>query len=742
MAGVGLLALVVPVISDMPLFGLQLLAAGFVYLVALWWLPWLWLWVLPLVTVALDLTPWTGWFLFNELDWFFLLTICGSALFGRYTVTPGHLWPTTPGRWLLLAYLLVLLAAMPEFAALWRAPLLPSGDPYLTAGYGYKVLRGVLWGVLLAPLWLSLVEAERASALRHLRGGLCAAALALLLVVLWERGVLAQLSRAEPGLAWIALVDFTSSYRVTGLFSDMHTGGEVVDAVIVLLLAGALHTAINARGTALRAAGIAASGGLLYVTLVGFTRTTYASVALLLAAYPAWLLLAQRRRLGLSFSAVMLAAAAVPCALLAGYRLLDSVGMAGLWLFLPLPLLALVLSSAPRFRGGRAMPALLIALIVLVVPALLQVLGTLDDQGPAGVLAALAAALAALLAMQHLFIACAGARPVDRALLLIALLLVPACMGTVLVASQMDDRLDTVDRDYGTRLQHWRDVVSASDAPLANLAGNGVGSFPRHYNEAWPARRAALADFAAVATDGRHALRLSGGRDVTVGQRLAVDGDALNLGLSLRGDRGARLLVSLCQRNILDTGRRDRACSFTVLRVQMAGDGGARRTLRLPVPDRRLDAAGRPLLLGLRNMSAQTVIDVWGLQALPGSGAAVRNGNFDQGLQHWFFYTDSAHLPYHVKNLWLQAWFETGWLGALLLAGLVAVGLWRAHAASALRPEQRLFMLGALVVGVLGLFGSPLDSARVSWLFYFFLAAVLLAPPLPDQTSVNTGAPG
>ncbi len=733
-SGLALLALATPLIGSLPLWGSALVVAGAVYLLLLWWLPWLWLWVLPLVTVALDLTPWTGWFLFNELDWFFLLTICGSAMFGRYAGMHQAIGGMTAGRWLLVAYAVLLFASAPSPWSLWQSPLLPAGDPYVTPGYGYKVLRGVVWGILLAPLWLLLAQQDHAIARRHLLGGLCTAALGLLFIVLWERGVLTWLWRAEVERALAALLNVSSSYRVTGLFSDMHTGGEVIDAVIVLLLAAALQAAITVRGAALRSVGIAAAAGLLYVTLVGFTRATYASVALLLAAYPAWLLLAERRRLALSLADVMLAAAAVPCALLASYRLFDTFAALGLWAFVLLPFMARL--AAPLRPWPRGWPVLVL-LLLLIAPALLQVFGAADDAGVSGKLAATAAAVAALLSMQRLFAAAGHVAAVDRALLLAALLLVPAGMAGVLVASQMEARMASVERDYGTRLQHWRDALSASEAPLGNMAGNGVGSFPLRYATAWPARRAALAGFTALAVDDRPALRLKGGRDLTVGQRLAVAGDVLTLELLMRGRPGARLLVSLCQRNILDTGRRDRACSAALVAARSVDD--ERRVVRLPVPGTRLDAVGRPLLLGLRHLSAASDMDILGLQALPASAASLRNGDFAQGMQHWFFYTDLAHLPYHVKNLWLQAWFDTGWLGLACLILLVGIGVWRAHAGAGVRPEQRFFMLGVLVVGVLGLFGSPLDSARVSWLFYFFLASVLLAPASPRRGDAASG---
>ena len=38
------------------------------------------------------------------------------------------------------------------------------------------------------------------------------------------------------------------------------------------------------------------------------------------------------------------------------------------------------------------------------------------------------------------------------------------------------------------------------------------------------------------------------------------------------------------------------------------------------------------------------------------------------------------------------------------------------------------FATGIIAIGVFGVFGSPLDSSRVSWLFYFYLFVSLLRP--------------
>ena len=46
------------------------------------------------------------------------------------------------------------------------------------------------------------------------------------------------------------------------------------------------------------------------------------------------------------------------------------------------------------------------------------------------------------------------------------------------------------------------------------------------------------------------------------------------------------------------------------------------------------------------------------------------HGNFEQGLDYWFFYNDFAHLPWHIKNTWLHVWYELGWIGLILFATL------------------------------------------------------------------------
>jgi len=93
-----LVLLASPPFLDFPRLGFWLLPFGFIYLIALRLWPMLWLVVLPVATVGIDLTTYTGRFIYNEFDWLFLLTLSSTLIFGRYSLrgfrlSTDRMWP-------------------------------------------------------------------------------------------------------------------------------------------------------------------------------------------------------------------------------------------------------------------------------------------------------------------------------------------------------------------------------------------------------------------------------------------------------------------------------------------------------------------------------------------------------------------------------------------------------------------------------------------------------------------------
>jgi O-antigen ligase len=120
-----------------------------------------------------------------------------------------------------------------------------------------------------------------------------------------------------------------------------------------------------------------------------------------------------------------------------------------------------------------------------------------------------------------------------------------------------------------------------------------------------------------------------------------------------------------------------------------------------------------------------TVLDIDAIELSADGFNVLRNNSFKQGLDYWFSYNDFSHLAWHVKNTFLQLWFETGWLGVSLFLALLCLLVLKNFKRRSYDSLLPAFTTSSLGLAVFGVFGSPLDAARVSWMFYFFLFAGL-----------------
>ncbi|TCO74347.1 hypothetical protein [Chromatocurvus halotolerans] len=120
-AGAGVL------LATLPVFALPVATLGACYAVLLFWQPLAWLWVLPALTVLLDLTSWTGRPLVNEFDALFLVTFAVALARGEFRGAGG-------------LQLFQLLSA-------WRAP---EADP--APALGIALLGLALLGLFGTPL--------------------------------------------------------------------------------------------------------------------------------------------------------------------------------------------------------------------------------------------------------------------------------------------------------------------------------------------------------------------------------------------------------------------------------------------------------------------------------------------------------------------------------------------------------------------------------------------------------------
>lgn len=724
--GLVILVFAIPPFFNFPRVDFWLVPLAVIYFLLLYLLPRLWLIVLPVVTVCFDLSTWTGRFAYNELDLVFLVTLASGLVFGRYRFS---VFSVSRSSIVLLLYVVVLALGYAAWTFFILPPAQIQENPYYTSEYAYKVIKGVVWGLGLVPMWGYLLAKDKWRATTRLVAGMSLAAVVLGLIVLWERGTLGVLL---AGSAWYhmvsSLLDLSASYRVTGVFSDMHTGGEAIDGVILLLLPATLYGAVYGRATWLRLVGVAGFLALAYVTLVGFTRATYAAFFLALIMF-AFLALRARRNSGLLLELpVALFCYGLLGGVVAGVIAFRFAGSYGLASYAALLLVAYA-GSRVKVPGWARYGPLVIVLILVALAARAHFDSVWVE--PSYFFAALIMLSlgASYLLWVKLFLAATNTTEVNRLFLLGGGLVLPAVLAFALGGSQINERATHVFDDFKTRQNHWRDVVaSADDGILAAIFGNGAGSFPGRYIAAHPSSVQSVGSFDIGLEENRAILRMGGGHDLTIGQRIAIEPFIdYTVNVHLRADHTANLTIALCERNLIYASNFMPKCVRENIRFDDTEGRFEKYTLTINSDQVGARSALRrwPTVMTLQYGKSGSMLEVAGIELLPGDFNQLYNSAFGQGLDYWFFYNDFAHLPWHVKNTFLQVWFESGWLGLvlfLILLGFLIRTNFERRSYDSLTP---VYTTAVIILCVFGLFGSPLDSARVSWMFYFFLGAGL-----------------
>lgn len=298
--------------------------------------------------------------------------------------------------------------------------------------------------------------------------------------------------------------------------------------------------------------------------------------------------------------------------------------------------------------------------------------------------------------------------------------------GTVLLAPYASTRFAQLDADRRVRADHWQQGLDFSrSGAQALLFGNGLGSFGREsYVQGPVADRPGV--FTLADEGGNLTLQAHAGSLSYLDQRVHLTpGEPLTVTARLRSSQLTQLQALLCEKDLVQS----RACGIARLGFPADGDWHrVERALTLPV-NRQAGFPPRPLrftlFLGGRG-DGRVDVDELSLRDAAGR-ELLRNGGFDQASAHWLYSSDE-HLVWHMKNLWLQVWFEQGLTGvaasaALLLAGLA--GAWRGW-----RGRHPMFLavgLALLAFQGVGLVDSVIDSPRFLQLY---LSLALLAAAL------------
>ncbi|MYM95397.1 hypothetical protein [Duganella vulcania] len=757
-----LLALAVYPLDDSWLAGI-LLAYG----ALLWWRPVLWLTALPALLPVLDLAPHTGWFFVEEIDLLLLIT-AGFSYWHLDTFGPRPRFPP-----LFRIGLLILAGA--TGIALWRGlqPLPPidanSFNSYLSPYNALRVGKAWFWAFVLLPPLKQAAGPDLAGLQRFLLPGM--------LIGLAVVAGAATLERWQfPGL-----LNFASDYRITAPFSAMHTGGAALDGYLAMstpLLAAWLFGthSLTRRASALLLLPLA-----LYAGLSTFSRGLYlahAAAALMLLGMWNGGLVWRRWRMalpvamgiavlayvldavfkssgyrGFCAALVLLAAGLIMAAhtmrpLVAASGLICGMLVAGAlawmlpvgeppWGLLKTPYL-LFLGSSLAFGLSIRRPARLLPLSTLALAGLsvTMVWIAYHHAGPATLAMSVGVVL---IAMSPLILNLLLGRSLWRSsphglTALMAGVVVLATVIPVYNGYFVGERFAHTGGDLSTRIQHWKQTLQLMDDDWrSTLLGAGLGTFPSMYfwrnqqHEVPPTYRY-------MDQDGNRYLRLTAGEYAAgYGEMLRVlqvvdvqPDTSYLLALDVRNTGAPAFLhVNLCERQLLYP----QGC--IALPLHQTPLTQAWRRYQFKLSSGMLGRSGRRVQLELAIEGDQAVLDLdnLSLRRQADQHELVRNGSFSAVNDYWFFSSDRYHLPWHIKNLGLNLYFEMGWPGLLAYASLLgSAGAELLRRSSADHEKAlSLALLAALVAfQVVGLFDSLFDVPRITLLFMLLLCASAL----------------
>ncbi len=305
----------------------------------------------------------------------------------------------------------------------------------------------------------------------------------------------------------------------------------------------------------------------------------------------------------------------------------------------------------------------------------------------------------------------------------------------------MQARLASAAADFEFRTAHWRDALAIRDPDvMTTVFGMGLGRFPdTKYWRSTLHPKIATYQLKSEKRGGQDDtfLRLDAGQAIGVEQWVAIEpGQNYRLRFDVRPSHAnTKVSVPICEKWLLTSAR------CVEPGVDLGALKGTWRSVEVNVDTQTLAPAAsplrRPIKLALTHAVAQTTLDVDNLRLLAPDGQdLLANGDFSQGLDHWFFsISGTLHAPWRTHNLFVGVLFDQGWLGLVALVALLVVAAIRGARAAGrgdLVAAGALAAVCGFVVG--GLLDTQIDAPR----FLLLLLLLVWACVAPGQPANST----
>lgn len=771
-----------------------------------------WLITVPMLLPLIGFAPWTGWITFEELD----LLVLAAAVGGYARLA----WPLAQAvqiarqpRSSAGAWLMVLLFAVSTLVAMARGFADAGGFSFgWYQGYhepmnSLRLAKSFFLALLVMPLWRAAVARRGAQASTWLALGLMLGLTGAAMATVWER------------MAFVGLFNFSTDYRTTGLFWEMHVGGAALDGFLALLMPFVLRELFVARSNRRWAAVVACLALAGYACLTTFSRGVYLAVPVGLAVTVALCLLSARRQLRRGGPT---AALATPpqLSLGAGALLLVLFGGAILWTFpssgyrgllallgaaaVAMPLAAVLrrfyavdwmvglvagvllslalwagasLGSKASYLGYGVSLLLTLALLfasrttAMAVPGKRVRVGVAAQLSLAGFMAVLVGAglvaehwgyarggdamLPVLVGFMVLTLV-AGASPKAlwpasirwHATTWAGMAMLGGIVGIFGGGAYMSERFSTTSSDMDTRLAHWAEGWNMLSAPLDSVLGKGMGRYPASYYLTG-ASTEHPGDYRLKSQNGNTYMVLGGGKQpylgwgemLRVSQRIRSPQGPVTVTLRVRTAKELGLHLEVCEKHLLYNG----ACFLAGTSVKPMP--GVWQELRVPLAGNDLGGgdwyAPRLVAFSIATDTPLALLDVDDIHLLgPDGRELLDNGDFSADMQRWFFSSDRNHLPWHIKNVFMNVLFDQGGAGLMLFSAMLLAALWRVSVGTAKDHPLAPGIGGGLVGFVLvGLFDSLVDVPRLAFVFYVVLLLGLTVRQVSSYRSPSNSHP-
>jgi hypothetical protein len=695
-----------------------------VYLLVLYVFPRSWLLLLIPLTLLCDFAPYTGRFIFNEFDILLLATLAVIFMNTKIDLT----FPKRKGLIFTLAFLLIYC----QINWLDIAPkLLTSAyeNFYYEKHYGFKIIKSLLYGFVFALIIRSQLHENKNLTRTYLFIGSLLTTIVLFIIILWEKHVF-DLTLSFSGLlrTLAKILDFSGSYRVTGLMSDMHTGGEAIDGLFALIAPILLTAVFYYKKLSIKIVFILSTPLLCYCVLVGYTRSTYVAVAFSFCyiCYIHYRNMQLTNRITKTFILLSISNT-IFC-----YLLFFNIGFFALF---PITLL-LVFPTVHLIHKLNKFQYLLLLWLTNSISLAGLIYFHFNNQwlNPSFIGLGIIVACSGLLGVfSHKMIEYFPKENTKNeiilsypTILITAFIIYIATSGT-----KISTRLDTIEVDMQSRLSHWINVINSGSWPLSKIIfGQAAGSYSKNYALSQPEILSQVGFLRINSDNFTTALQIHGGDDLKFGQRIMLEPNQnYQLSMMTKASEKTKIVWNYCERNMIVQERYNQNCSKS---RQVTNNDGDWQLLTFSFNSGNVGEKSKiarwPTLLYLQIQSPSSMVSIKSISLINKntSHELIQNNQFERGLDHWFFYNDYQHLPWHIKNTALELFYYGGIVGLFCFIVLVIIAINNSKAFDPVFGQITTAILLAWLA--LGLFGSPIDSAKASWFFWALLMAQSMGP--------------